>query len=89
MVMPMTPEQILVIANATSTPVFQFGSQELTDWNKEHCHRGECHTHSGWYVVVHSSFHPQQPTFRVLSLWLWGKRTPITHDVPLVSAVAA
>ena len=76
MVMTMTPEQILVIANEPTTPSFAFGSQELADWNAKHCHRGECHSHSGWYVVVHQSFNPRQPTFRVLSLWAWGNRMP-------------
>lgn len=43
MVTPMTPEQILVIANAPTTPTFVFGSQELSDWNEQHCHAGKCH----------------------------------------------
>lgn len=89
MVTPMTPEQILVIANAPTTPTFAFGSQELSDWNEQHCHAGKCHTHSGWYVVVHRSFNPRQPTFRVLSLWCWDNHLPITHDVPPATAVAA
>lgn len=89
MVITMTPTQILVIANAASTPTFTFGSKELADWNAEHCHRGECHSHSGWYVVLHPSHSPVQRSFRVLSMWLWGKRAPVSHDVPSESAVAA
>lgn len=85
----MTPEQILVIANDPSTPRFTFGSQELTDWNALHCHRGECHSHSGWYVVEHHSLNPFLRSFRVLSLWVWGQRTPHAYDVPTESAAAA
>lgn len=82
----MTPEAILAIAERPTTRAFNFGSQELADWNNEHCFRGQCHQASGWYVVSHRS--PGMPTFRVLSMWSYGQRCPISHDVPLQAALA-
>jgi len=88
--MSLTPSEILTKANDKNVPAFTFGSRELVDWNKEHCTNGECHTYSGWYVVVHTTPHiPGSPSFRVLSRWSYGLRGPISYDVPQTTAEAA
>lgn len=83
----MNAEEIIAIANNPSTPVFRFGSSALAEWNKEHCCNGYCHTDSGWYVVLHTSPHnPDSPSFRVLSRWWYGSRSPQGVDVPTQQA---
>ncbi len=83
----MTPEQILLVANDPRTPAFYFGSLELEGWNAKHCYQGVCHTHSGWYVVIHVGH--GMPSFRVLSLMMYGQRCPKTYDVPAERVQAA
>ncbi|WP_060192683.1 hypothetical protein [Burkholderia ubonensis] len=81
----MTPERILEIANYPETPKFNFGSEALDDWTRKHRNAmtGECHTHSGWYVVRHRSLNQaQRPDHLVLSCWNMGKRVPLSYDVP-------
>jgi len=80
----MTPEEVLEIAEAPSTPIFTFGSDELDQWNRQHRdrHTGQCIKDSGYYVILHISLYPQyHPSFRVLSRWNWGHYAPQSWDV--------
>lgn len=82
----MTPERILELANHPETPKFDFGTELLDTFRRKHfdAHAGQCHTDSGWYVVRHRSLNPaQRPDHRVLSCWTYGKRVPLSHDVPV------
>ena len=81
----MHQERILELANDPATPKMVFGTQELQDWTNKHrnFHTGQCHTSSGWYVVIHRSLNPaQSPDFRVLSRWNYGCVSPLSYDVP-------
>jgi hypothetical protein len=81
----MTPTRILELANDPATPKFVFGSTELDAWTRQHRNMltGECHTHSGWYIVRHRSLlKPPQPDHLVLSCWNMGQRVPLSYDVP-------
>ena len=83
----MTPNEVMQIANAPSTPKFYFGSAQLAKWNAQHLHQGRAHCYSGLYVVIHRSQHG--PDFRVLSCWSYGQNTPHCHDVPASQTSAA
>jgi hypothetical protein len=87
----MTPARILELANDPDTPTMVFGTQELQDWTNKHrnFHTGQCHTSSGWYVVIHRSLNPaQRADTRVLSCWNLGFCVPHSHDVPAALALA-
>lgn len=80
----MNKERILELANDPDTPKMVFGSQALQDWTNKHrnFHTGQCHTHSGWYVVIHRSLTNRHQDFRVLSCWNVGCVVPLAYDVP-------